>query len=135
MTMKFTGFSFAVLLGLMNAAHSHSRGSVAGAASSPAPVARGAVSSGTWTPVSDPGEAREPATVTLLKDGRVLIAGGEGCSGALTLAELFDPTTNSYSTAAPLQTQREQATATLLANGKVLMAGGTLDNVNAQPTF
>lgn len=96
-------------------------------------VTPGSVSPGTWTPVNDPGEGRELATVTLLKDGRVLVAGGEGYQGVLDLVELFDPTADTFLPAAPLQTQREQATATLLASGKVLVVGGTSDNVNAAP--
>lgn len=88
---------------------------------------------GTWSVVSEPGENRENTAVTKLKDGRVLVAGGEGYSGVLKTVEIFDPTTNSYATEAPLQTQRDQATATLLPSGKVLVVGGTADNIQAVP--
>jgi hypothetical protein len=54
----------------------------------------------------------------------VLVAGGEGNSGDLTGAELYDPSGNSWSTVAPLQTPRKWHTATLLASGKVLVTGG-----------
>ena len=91
------------------------------------------VNPGTWTPITDPGEGRELATVTLLSDGLVLVTGGEGYQGVLNLVELFDPATDTFSTAAPLQTQRDQATATLLMSGRVLVVGGTSNNVNAAP--
>jgi hypothetical protein len=88
---------------------------------------------GSWTPTNDPGELRELAAAAKLPDGRVLIAGGEGYQGVLTLAELFDPTTNTYTTVAPLHRPRDQATATTLLNGKVLVVGGTAQNVQAVP--
>jgi hypothetical protein len=100
-----------------------------GTACAPAHAAK----QGVWTTINDPGELRELATATLLKDGRVLVAGGEGYQGVLPLVELFDPTTDTYSAAAPLQTQRDQATATRLRDGRVLLVGGTSDNVNAAP--
>ncbi len=88
---------------------------------------------GHWTQINDPGEGREEATVTLLQDGRVLIAGGEGYQGVLTLVEVFDPKTNTYKTGRSLHAPRDQATATLLPNGNVLVVGGTSDNVNPVP--
>jgi N-acetylneuraminic acid mutarotase len=92
-----------------------------------------AAKSGSWTVINDPGEPREEATTTLLNDGRVLIAGGEGYQGVLTLVELFDPKTNTYAAGPNLSVPRDQATATLLANGDVLVVGGTSDNVNPTP--
>jgi len=88
---------------------------------------------GSWTAISDPGEGREEATVTLLQDGRVLVAGGEGYQGVLTLVELFNPSNNTYVPAPPMQAPRDQATATLLADGRVLVVGGTANNVSPEP--
>ena len=69
--------------------------------------------------------ARTHATATLLKDGDVLVAGGQGASGApLSSAELYNPATGSWTTTGPLPLPVSQATATLLANGDVLVAGG-----------
>ena len=92
-----------------------------------------AATSGTWKVLSDPGEGRETQTVTLLHDGRVLIAGGEGYQGVLTLVELFDPKTDTFTTGPSLSVPRDQASATLLPNGTVLVVGGTANNVNAEP--
>ncbi len=100
-----------------------------GVAIGPACAAR----QGSWTQLNDPAEGREEATVTLLRDGRVLIAGGEGYQGVLTLVELFNPKTNTYSAGPDMSVPRDQATATLLRNGNVLVVGGTADNVNAEP--
>ncbi len=58
-------------------------------------------------------------TAILLKNGKVLIAGGA------TRAEVFDPTTSTFSFASgDMGTIRLFATATLLRNGRVLIVGG-----------
>lgn len=61
-------------------------------------------------------------TAILLRDGKVLIAGGAN------RAEVFDPKTNSFSLAeGDMGTKRLFATATLLKNGQVLITGGYTD--------
>src|SRR5438874_643195 len=69
------------------------------------------------------GAARNEHTATLLPSGKVLVAGGFNGS-YLTSAELYDPSTGSWSATGSLGTAREFHTATLLPNGKVLVAGG-----------
>lgn len=69
--------------------------------------------------------AREKHTVTLLRDGRVLIAGGVGAEGVLASAEIFDPETSEVQTAPAMASPRSGHTATLLLDGRVLLAGGT----------
>jgi Kelch motif len=72
---------------------------------------------------------REDAVAATLPDGRVLIAGGYNASGTLQSAELFDPTSDTF-TALPasgnteLQTARGLAVAAVLHDGQVLIAGG-----------
>src|SRR5207253_4027175 len=62
---------------------------------------------------------------TLLPDGQVLILGGQTASGAVASAEVFSPSTNSFSAVTPgLKTARVNHTATLLPTGIVLIAGG-----------
>lgn len=61
-------------------------------------------------------------TATLLPNGKVLIAGGFGCSGEGQTAELYDGTFTA--TTGTLVVARAKQTATLLPNGKVLLAAG-----------
>jgi hypothetical protein len=68
-------------------------------------------------------------TATLLTNGKVLVAGGLALGGGfLTDAELYDPTSSSWASAAALNLGRSRHTATLLPNGEVLVAGGLTDN-------
>lgn len=67
-------------------------------------------------------------TSTLLKDGRVLIAGGTdrsgGGGGATASAEVYDPLTGTFSRTGSMNTDRAEHSGTLLTNGEVLIAGG-----------
>jgi hypothetical protein len=65
-------------------------------------------------------------TATLLRDGKVLIAGGGDTLNyfATNAAELYDPATRTWSLTGNLNDRRLGHTATLLANGEVLVAGG-----------
>src|SRR5437773_399903 len=63
-------------------------------------------------------------TATLLDNGKVLVTGGTSQSGPLTDAELYDPTSGTWTTTGSLLAARWGHTATLLPNGKVLVAGG-----------
>ncbi|HWC61209.1 MAG TPA: kelch repeat-containing protein, partial [Verrucomicrobiae bacterium] len=61
---------------------------------------------------------------TLLADGRVLVTGGTGNSGALSEAEIYDPSTGHWTGTTSMNSNRWDHTATLMANGDVLVAGG-----------
>ena len=71
-------------------------------------------------------------TATALDDGRVLLAGGGGSTGIVSVPGdrlyLFDPQTQKFSTSqATLQSVRAGHTATLLSDGRVLLVGGSND--------
>jgi hypothetical protein len=75
--------------------------------------------------------ARWGHSATLLPNGKVLVSAGVNafsCCGNppayVSSTELYDPASESWTTAAPLNTARSSQTATLLANGQVLIAGG-----------
>lgn len=76
----------------------------------------------TWTKVAPPSRARYAGhTATLLVDGRVLVLGGLVGGSA---AELYNPTTDTWTIAAPLTLPRSNHTATRLPDGRVLVVGG-----------
>src|SRR6266550_1015721 len=77
---------------------------------------------------NNPNNARINHTATLLADGTVLIAGGTGTDGAVVNAEIYNPTTQTFTNVGALNFPRQRHTATLLTNGKVLIAAG---NINA----
>jgi len=70
-------------------------------------------------------------SATLLRDGRVLVAGGQtpGVSSVenMDTAELYDPSTETWGPSGRLASGKRQAhTATLLSDGRVLVTGGWL---------
>ncbi len=75
---------------------------------------------------------RISATATLLEDGKVLIAGGQGENGNLNEAELFDPATGQFSTTGSMISERMAHSATLLPDGRVLMVGGNQATLGAE---
>jgi Galactose oxidase, central domain/Kelch motif len=83
----------------------------------------------TFTATGSMAATRYGPSATLLPNGRVLVAGGDANgpseTNALASAELYDPTTGTWSAPGSMATARLAHTATLLGNGKVLVAGGT----------
>lgn len=79
---------------------------------------------GTWTATAGPlATARFAPSVTRLQNGKVLVAAGYG-GGVLNSAELYDPTTRTWTSAGVMGVARYGHKATLLPNGKVLVIGG-----------
>src|SRR5947207_4753141 len=72
------------------------------------------------------GAARARHTATLLNNGQVLIAGGDDAG----TAEIFDPTTDSFSSALlAMAAPRIGHTATLFSDNSVLLAGGNTNSI------
>jgi hypothetical protein len=80
---------------------------------------------GTFTLASySPLVKRLQATATLLPNGMILIAAGQGEDTWPTSSDLYDPTTGTFSLTGGLSTGRYAHTATGLPSGQVLIAGG-----------
>jgi hypothetical protein len=79
---------------------------------------------GTWSTTSPLTTARCCHTATLLPDGRVLVAAGQGSSEYLGSVEVYDPASGMWSATGALAFTRRDHTATLLLDGRVLITGG-----------
>jgi len=83
-----------------------------------------------WVTIQDPAPLVEDHTVTLLKNGEVLIAGGnkyDGDDHFQDLAYRFVPSTDKFTDAGKMTSQHGLHTATLLKDGRVLVTGGQSD--------
>jgi len=71
---------------------------------------------------------RAGQTITMLRDGRVLLTGGVknvGFRSELASAEIYDPASGTFSATGSMSVPREGHTATLLRDGRVLVVGGS----------
>jgi hypothetical protein len=94
-----------------------------------------AAAPGTFSPTKGPLTRNRVASMQIggklitLDDGRVLFVGGlaAGTSATLKAAELYDPTTQTFSATGDLTTPRAYYAAAKVAGGRVLVAGGIND--------
>lgn len=77
-----------------------------------------------WAPTGSLGQGRDDATATSLRDGTVLITGGESSLGDLSSSETYHPQTRTFSSTGALNAARAYSTAVRLRDGRVLVAGG-----------
>jgi Putative Ig domain/Galactose oxidase, central domain len=91
----------------------------------------------TFTTIGPMNVARIDHTMTLLNNGKVLIAGGFNDQATLASAEIFDPSNNSFTlTGGSMTSPRAQHAATLLPNGTVLITGGNFtDTLSSAEIF
>ena len=83
---------------------------------------------GQWAETGSMHVARSGSVASLLADGRVLVAGGldpgKGYLGALASAELYDPTSGTWTETGSMTRWRYYSKAISLADGRVLVLGG-----------
>jgi N-acetylneuraminic acid mutarotase len=88
---------------------------------------------GTWSPTGSLTAARTNHTATLLPNGTVLVAGGATNNGSteghanlavLNTAEIYDPTSGTWSPTGTMSAPRWLHTAAALPSGKILLVGG-----------
>jgi hypothetical protein len=81
---------------------------------------------GAWSSAGNLAKGRYTHTATLLKDGRVLVAGGVDAAGMdVATAEIYDPLTGIWTLTGSLGVARYNHLATLMQNGQVLVTGGS----------
>jgi len=87
--------------------------------------------SDSWSPAASMAAARYHPTLTVLPDGRVLVAGGADADEVTAAAEVYDPVADRWSPVPPMSTPRMDAAALLLRTGQVLVAGGQADTTES----
>jgi galactose oxidase-like protein len=76
---------------------------------------------------------RAGQTITMLRNGRVLLTGGvqnAGFRSQLSSAEIYDPAAGTFSATGSMSVPREGHTATMLRDGRVLIAGGSDNGIH-----
>ncbi len=83
---------------------------------------------GTWTATTPMREARQPASLVTVDDGRALIV--SNASG-----ELYDPTAAAWTTTGETASIRDDTELVVFGDGRVLAIGSSSGNIDAQPTI
>jgi len=84
-----------------------------------------------WELAGSMSEGRYHHGAVTLQNGSILFIGGMGSANELSSAELYDPATNSFSSAGNMAVGRLRPGAALMADGRVLVAAGQDDGQNA----
>jgi large repetitive protein len=87
---------------------------------------------GTFSPTGVMSVDRDGGTATLLRDGRVLLAGGSYEGNVLASAELYDPMTGHFRPTGSMNSARARGAAVLLRDGTVLLVGGNNGGTSAE---
>ncbi|MCY4529522.1 MAG: hypothetical protein OXD46_10905 [Chloroflexi bacterium] len=77
-----------------------------------------------WSRASDMREGHSGGLAVVLKDGRVLVAGGYNQAESLASSEVFDPKVDEWIRTASMARKTFANTATVLSDGSVLFTGG-----------
>jgi len=83
-----------------------------------------------WSNTGSLNQARDSHIAVLMDNGTVLVAGGRSASSpdrseATASAEVYDPSSGTWTTAGAMTTARWDHTATVLWDGRLLVTGGT----------
>ncbi len=79
-----------------------------------------------WSRTGSMTSAREGLAHVLLPSGKVLVVGGYSTNGDVRTAEVYDPSSGSFTSLGPMAEDHGFApTATLLSDGRVLIVGGS----------
>jgi hypothetical protein len=103
---------------------------VAGGSNGTVPVASAEIYdplTGTWASTGSMSSEHSFTNGVALNNGKVLVAGGwdnSGGGGYDAVAEIFDPSGGTWSSAGSLTVARMEHTSTLLADGRVVVTGG-----------
>jgi hypothetical protein len=68
--------------------------------------------------------ARSAHSLSLLPDGRVLVAGGWGADGPIASTEIYDPATGASTLTGDMSSARAYHTAAALEDGRIVLVGG-----------
>ncbi|CAF3989465.1 unnamed protein product [Rotaria sp. Silwood2] len=81
----------------------------------------------TWTITGSMNVGRYAHSASLLRNGKVLIAGGIHNGTILNSTELYDPSTRTWKVTGSMHNERYDHQASVITNGKVLVTGGGVD--------